>query len=200
METGGIFSRFYKKFKKESLLRDYLKKNWHEISNFKEWELEKIEFQTGNSLRIDLLAHDPKNSKWIVIELKKDTSPDKTVGQTKAYMGWVTENLATEDEKIEGIIISGYPPDIRMKYALNAISDITQLIYYLDGNGNLNFKDTEHAYKLAAMSVDGNLNFKDTEHAYKLAAMSVDEQFEYLEQVEQVFSKIRKKETEYQLY
>lgn len=176
-DTGGIFSRFYKKFKKESLLRDYLKKNWHEISNFKDWELEKIEFQTGNSLRIDLLAHDPKNSKWIVIELKKDTSTDKTVGQTKAYMGWVKKNLATEDEKVEGIIISGYPPDIRMKWALNAISDITQLIYYLDG------KD--------------NLNFKNTEEAYKVAAMSEDEQLEYLRQR---LSKIRKIETEYQVY
>ena len=77
-----------------------------------------------------MLAQDKKNSKWIVIELKKGASFDRTVVQTQTYIGWVKENLADKDEKVVGIIISGFPPDIRMKFAIFDNPDIEHKIYY----------------------------------------------------------------------
>lgn len=152
IKIGGIFIRLYKKFEYENRLRDYLAEKWNEIIYFKNWELKGKEFRGGESIKIDLLAYDHTNSKWIIIELKKGNSPDQTIGQTKTYIGWVKENLANRDEKVVGIIISGYPPNKRLKLAISATTGIKHKVYYLDGNDRLNFLDTERAYELSEMS------------------------------------------------
>jgi len=154
IETGGKLIHIFKKFEYEPQLRDYLAEKWNEISYFQGWELKGKEYHPDKSLDlfIDLLAYDHKNSKWIIIELKKGNSPDKTVGQTKTYIGWVKENLAKNDEQVKGIIISGYPPNKRLGLAISATSDIKHKIYYLNANGRLEFLDTETAVEYSEMS------------------------------------------------
>lgn len=61
------------------------------------------EFNTNEVGRIDLLCTDQQGN-FVVIELKKDRSSDKVVGQIQRYMGWVKENLAG-DKDVRGIII-----------------------------------------------------------------------------------------------
>ena len=56
---------------------------------------------------IDLLVEDLDTHELIVIELKRDESEDKVVGQISRYMAWVRENLATAGQAVQGIICLG---------------------------------------------------------------------------------------------
>ena len=64
---------------------------------------------------IDLLCLD-KEDNYVVIELKKDKTSDKVVGQIQRYMAWVEENLA-DRENVRGIIVAqGH--DRKLEYAI----------------------------------------------------------------------------------
>lgn len=53
------------------------------------------------------------------------------MGQTLRYIGWVKKNLAKEDQKVQGIIITFEgDPDSRLKYALEPIKEFVQLKFY----------------------------------------------------------------------
>ena len=54
--------------------------------------------------RIDLLVEDTGTNDLIVIELKRDQSDDRVIGQTSRYMTWVRENLARSDQRVWGIV------------------------------------------------------------------------------------------------
>ncbi|MBW1796524.1 MAG: DUF1016 family protein [Deltaproteobacteria bacterium] len=137
-KAAGILYLFYKKFDSEKDLQEYLETQWDDTPLGEKWVIKESLLNTGDVGQIDILAHHRDEDRWLIIELKKDTSPDKTVGQLQRYMGWVKENLAEKDEKIEGIIISGFPPDKNVKYALSINPDIEQKIYYLK-NGAMKF-------------------------------------------------------------
>jgi len=53
---------------------------------------------------MDFLCSDRSNN-FVVIELKRK-STDRTLAQLCRYMGWVKENLAEEEQKVYGLIIS----------------------------------------------------------------------------------------------
>ena len=72
---------------------------------------------------IDLLAQDPDNGDFVVIELKKGRASDKVVGQTLRYMGWVKENLVTGSQKVRGIIIC-HEQDAKLSYAVKMVPEI----------------------------------------------------------------------------
>ena len=65
--------------------------------------IEGIEFDTKEVGRIDLLCIDQQGN-FVVIEIKKDRSGDKVVGQIQRYMGWVKKHLAG-DKDVRGIIV-----------------------------------------------------------------------------------------------
>ena len=69
----------------------------------------------------------------MVIELKKNSTNDKAVGQISRYMGWVKENLAP-DKNVTGIILTGKPKendkgDRNLRYAVSTHPAI-ELRYY----------------------------------------------------------------------
>ena len=65
--------------------------------------IQGIEFDTKEVGRIDLLCTDQQGN-FVVMELKKDRSGDKVVGQIQRYMGWVKEHLAG-DKDVRGVIV-----------------------------------------------------------------------------------------------
>ncbi|HFB67070.1 MAG TPA: DUF1016 family protein, partial [Aeromonadales bacterium] len=77
---------------------------------------------------IDLLAQEPDDGDYVVIELKKGQASDKVVGQTLRYMGWVKENLVTENQNVKGIIIC-HEQDERLSYAMKMVPDIALKFY-----------------------------------------------------------------------
>lgn len=137
-------------FQFENDLQKYLHSNWSETPFCKEWELQKTgvfkegRYNTGVVGEIDLLAKNREEERWLVIELKRGQSSDETIGQILRYMGWVKENLAGKDGKVEGLIICEVADD-RIRYALKCVPDIDLKVYCLD-NGKLIFKDAQDAH------------------------------------------------------
>ena len=112
----------------ERYLLEFIVDNWEKIPDFKDWLIFEqdgdqvgIEFNTNSVGRIDILARHKSDPKWLVIELKRGQTSDQTVGQVLRYMGWVSDNLASQNDHIQGIIIcggldKGLP--LALKYAL----------------------------------------------------------------------------------
>jgi hypothetical protein len=123
----------------ETALKDFFRSRWENTPLYKEWELREVEYETGAIGRIDLLTHHRNEPRWRVIELKLLKSNDETVGQLLRYMGWVKENLSTEDEKIEGLIIVK-SADESIRYALRCVPNIHMMKYSFKG-GNLILKE-----------------------------------------------------------
>lgn len=76
--------------------------------------------------RIDVLARKKDDGSFLVIELKRDQGPDKTVSQVMRYMAWVQKNLRKE---VRGLIICK-DSDERMEYALEFMKDRVDVKYY----------------------------------------------------------------------
>jgi len=120
------------KYSSEAELQEYLETNWETTPLGEEWELRESQVNVGSKRRLDILAHHRTEDSWLVVELKKDESPDCTVGQILRYMGWIKENRAGKNEKVKGVIISGYPPDENIRYALMHTPDVDQKIYSIE--------------------------------------------------------------------
>lgn len=119
----------------ERHLHLFIYDNWDRIEHFLEWSLHEeggdivgYEYNTGEIGRIDLLAHHKRQNRWLVIELKRAQSSDETIGQTLRYMGWVSENLAQENDTVEGLIIS-HQSDVRLRYALKHVPTVRCMLY-----------------------------------------------------------------------
>ena len=80
---------------------------------------------------IDILATDKSKDTIVVIELKKGRESDRVIGQILRYMGWVRENLATEDQDVRGLIIC-QEADPKLQYALSMVDNIQVKYYEID--------------------------------------------------------------------
>lgn len=114
----------------ENTIRDLLADNLSALG--KELKLIGKEYQVNDQCRIDILCQ-KANSDYVVIELKKDSSSDKTVGQILRYMGCVKEKLAPT-KNVTGIIVTGRPKegdkgDRNLQYAVSTQDNVT-LRYY----------------------------------------------------------------------
>lgn len=76
---------------------------------------------------MDLLCID-KDANFLVIELKKKRTSDIVVGQILRYMGWVKENISTDNQKIRGLIITP-ELDHKLEYAASMVPDIDVKYY-----------------------------------------------------------------------
>lgn len=135
-------------FRMEKQLQDFLVDNWDKTELAREWELYREngklvgkEFETGAVGRIDLLAQARKGLGWLVIELKRGQTSDKTVGQVQRYMGWVMHNLADEETPVKGLIICFKATD-KLHYALDILPK--GLIEVMEYGVNFYLKPTNH--------------------------------------------------------
>lgn len=131
------------KFESEQDLQKYLYNNWEKTAFNdgtlinKEWELQRTNIEgkyiIGEIGEIDLLAKHLEENRWLVIELKIDQSSDETVAQLLRYMGWVKENCANENGKVEGLIIAK-SMDEKIRLALLCTSNIELKIYKFESD------------------------------------------------------------------
>ena len=132
-QSENPLKNIFRQYTTEDLFQKYLKENWGQTPFNDEWELWDKELNAEDletAGKIDLIARHRKEKSWLVIENKKKTTPDRTVGQTLRYMGWIKEKHAGSDEKVLGMIISGYPPDKNVRYAMSMTLNIDYKIYY----------------------------------------------------------------------
>ena len=94
-----------------------------------------------------------KEDNYAAIELKKDKTSDKVVGQIQRYMAWVEENLA-DRESVRGIIVAK-AHDKKMEYAVKGskypiemkvfgeVAPVEENIKYCDKCGETNKKSAK---------------------------------------------------------
>ena len=123
----------------ERHLHDFLLDNWEHTELGAEWDLA----EEGGDIRnygyerptpvgrIDLLARHKAEPRWLVIELKRGRTSDRTLGQVQRYMGWVMEELAEPGELVEGLIIA-LADDLQLRYALRAAQNVGFMRYEVD--------------------------------------------------------------------
>lgn len=136
------------KFGLERHLHEFMRDNWTYIDLSEEWILYEedgdpeagYEYPTDIG-RIDLLAKHKNEQRWLVIELKRNKSTDKTVGQLLRYMGWVRKELASQDDGVEGLVISK-DVDNSMHYALEMTPNMRLQLYEVNFRlKSVNFDD-----------------------------------------------------------
>ncbi|HEY8604822.1 hypothetical protein [Tsuneonella suprasediminis] len=126
------------RFAIERHLHDYLFDNWSQLELSGDWELYArdgepeagYEFPTPVG-RIDLLARHRRESRWLVIELKRDKSSDAVVGQVLRYIGWISAHFAQPGETVEGLVIAARGED-KLHYALSAVPCVSFKSYEVE--------------------------------------------------------------------
>jgi len=111
-------------FMMEKHLESFLVENWSHTELGKGYdiyeedgELVGQQYQTDTG-PIDVLAISKDKKRLLVVELKKGRASDAVVGQVARYMGFVKEELAEEDQTVEGVIIA-LDDDQRVRRALS---------------------------------------------------------------------------------
>jgi restriction system protein len=124
-------------FALETHLEEFLVKNWDQTLLGKDYsifaeegELIGQQYPTDAGI-IDILAVSKDGKRLVVVELKRGRASDIVVGQTLRYMGFVGEQLASEDQSVEGIII-GLENDPRLRWALVPVPSIRFYRYRVD--------------------------------------------------------------------
>ncbi len=116
-------------FMMEKHLESFLVENWSQTELGKEYdiyeedgELVGQQYQTDTG-PIDVLAISKDRKRLLVVELKKGRASDAVVGQVARYMGFVKEELAEDDQTVEGVIIA-LDDDQRVRRALSVFPGV----------------------------------------------------------------------------
>jgi restriction system protein len=131
-------------FALEKHLEEFLIKNWGQVALLRDFRIyEEDGEQVGQQFPtdtgpIDILAQSLDGKRLLVVELKKGRASDAVVGQILRYMGFVKQNLTTQNQTVEGLIVA-LEPDQRIQYALAALGNVKFCRYEID------FKLVEHA-------------------------------------------------------
>lgn len=122
----------------ERQLEAFLLENWELTPLAKEWEIYGTSEapEAGNQYptdvgRIDILARHKNGSGFLVIELKRNQSTDKTVGQALRYVGWVKKHLAQEEEGVEALIIA-HKTEKEAQYAILTLANVRLMTYEME--------------------------------------------------------------------
>jgi restriction system protein len=124
-------------FALESHLEDFLVKNWLQTPLGKDFNIYSEEgeiigqqYPTDAGI-IDILAVSRDGKRLLIIELKRGRASDVVVGQTLRYMGFVSEQLASAEQTVEGIII-GLEDDPKLRWAIAPVPAIKFYRYRID--------------------------------------------------------------------
>tara|TARA_Y100000588_G_C13662589_1_gene672761 strand:- start:52 stop:597 length:546 start_codon:yes stop_codon:yes gene_type:complete len=127
-------------FAMESHLEDFLIANWEHTELGQDYDIYEEEgelvgkqYQTDTG-PMDILAVSKDNKTLLVVELKKGRASDAVVGQTLRYMGYVSEVLSLENQKVKGLIIA-LSDDQRIRRALAPLNGSIEFYKY-----EINFK------------------------------------------------------------
>jgi restriction system protein len=121
-------------FALEEHLEEFLVANWSQTNLAPQWRIyeedgEQIGQQYATDAgEIDILAQSHDGKKLLVIELKRGRASDEVLGQILRYMGFIQEQVAEEDQSVEGAIIA-FEDDTKLQWALKAISCVRFLRY-----------------------------------------------------------------------
>ena len=120
-------------FQMEKHLEEFIIANWNQTFLGKEYDIYKDEENYGQQFPtdtgpIDILAISKDKKTFLVIELKKNRLHDKVVGQIQRYMGFIKEEIATDDQKVKGLII-GLKESLGLQRAISINPDIEYRIY-----------------------------------------------------------------------
>lgn len=126
------------RFHLERHLHEFMRDNWSSTVLGRDWEIYEQDGDPDAGYeypcpvgRIDLLARHRREPRWLVIELKRNQSSDKTVGQVLRYMGWVKGHLAKGGEAVEGLVVA-LSGDEGLKYALSLAPGVRLMLYEVD--------------------------------------------------------------------
>lgn len=117
-------------FAMEKHLEAFLVANWNQTLLSKEFSIyeedgEPVGQQYATDAGpIDVLAISKDKKRLLVVELKRGRVTDVVVGQVLRYMGFVKEQVAEEDQTVEGAIIA-LEDDQKMRWALLSVPSIS---------------------------------------------------------------------------
>ncbi len=120
----------------ERLLQDFLVENWKHTEIAQQYDIFEEDGElvgpqySADGGFIDILAISKDKKEFLVVELKKGRASDNVVGQILRYMGFVRKNLATNDQKVKGIIVAS-EDDKNIRNALHATQNIKFFRYHV---------------------------------------------------------------------
>jgi restriction system protein len=121
----------------EKHLEDFLVANWNQSMLSKDFSIyeedgEPVGRQYATDAGpIDILAISRDKKRLLVVELKRGRTSDAVVGQVLRYMGFVKEQVAEEDQIVEGVIIA-LEDDQKMRWALLSVPSISFYRYQIN--------------------------------------------------------------------
>ena len=116
-------------FAMEAHLEEFLVKNWDQTLLGKDFSIyeedgEPVGQQYATDAGpIDILAISKDRKRLLIVELKRGRASDVVVGQTLRYMGFVKEQIAEQDQIVEGAIIA-LEDDPKIRWALIAVPTV----------------------------------------------------------------------------
>lgn len=123
-------------FAMEKHLEAFLIQNWNSTELSKDFTIyeEKGEpvgqqFQTDAG-DIDILAISKDKKRLLVVELKRGRASDVVVGQVLRYIGFVKEEIAEDDQSVEGVIIA-LDDDQKLRWAISSVPAISFYRYQI---------------------------------------------------------------------
>jgi len=123
-------------FAMEKHLEAFLVANWNQTLLSKEFSMyeedgEPVGQQYATDAGpIDVLAISKDKRRLLVVELKRGRATDVVVGQVLRYMGFVKEQIAEDDQTVEGAIIA-LDDDQKMRWALLSVPSISFYRYQI---------------------------------------------------------------------
>jgi restriction system protein len=117
-------------FALEKHLEEFLVTNWSHVELSREFEVfaedgELVGQQYPTDAGpIDILAVSRDRNRLLVVELKKGRASDRVVGQVLRYMGFLKEQVAEDDQTVEGVIIA-LEDDQKLRWALMSVPSIS---------------------------------------------------------------------------
>ena len=126
-------------FALEEHLQSFLVSNWNNTllgENYKIFEEDGesigVEYQTDNGY-IDILAISKNQKELLVIELKRGRASDKVVGQILNYMGYISSEVAENDQIVRGCVIA-LENDQKIRNALRIVPNVDFYKYEINFN------------------------------------------------------------------
>ena len=117
-------------FAMEKHLEDFLVANWNQTVLAQDFSIYEEDGEcVGQQFAtdagpIDVLAISKDKKRLLVVELKRGRASYAVVGQVLRYMGFIREQIAEDDQSVEGVIIA-LEDDKKMRWALLSVPSIS---------------------------------------------------------------------------